>query len=493
MQLKPSFAEFTRLARKGNTIPVYAEMSGDLDTPVSAYLKTNPGYTGFLLESVDGAGNQARYSFVGVDPKRFVISDDSGTRLSDGERDLKKFGKTDPLTVLKEVLGGYRYVASRDLPRFCGGAVGFLSYDANRYFERLPQMKGKSVSPTLYFAIAEDLVIFDHLKRRMTVVSNAVIQKGKSPKDAYEEAAGRIARIRARLESRSIVTPGPASGRASYPIESNFSKEAFKKAIRKAKEHIRIGDIFQIVISQRFTRKTAVHPFNLYRSLRSVNPSPYMFFLSCEGFHLVGSSPEVHVRCEDGVVELRPIAGTRPRGRTDEEDNRLADELRKDQKELAEHVMLVDLGRNDLGRVCETGTVKVSEFMVIEKYSHVMHIVSHVKGLLKKGSDAFDVIRATFPAGTVSGAPKVRAMELIAAMEPGKRGTYAGLVGYFSFSGNFDSCITIRTAVVRDGRISVQAGAGVVLDSDPEREWEESRNKAKGVFAALDQAERGIE
>jgi anthranilate synthase component 1 len=499
VNIKPSFAEFAKLAKKGNTVPVYAEMTGDLDTPVSAYLKTNPGYTGFLLESVDGGRTQARYSFIGVEPKRFIVSDAKGTRLTDGEKVLERFAGTDALEALKQVLAGYRYVVSDALPRFCGGAVGFLGYDANRYFERLPEMKGAAAYPTLSFAIAEDLVIFDHVKRRMTVVANARIEAGKgvlqaeAVRRAYDDAVGRIARIRTRLESRSITVPGPVSARSSSPVESNFSKEGFKRAIRKAKEHIRIGDIFQIVVSQRFTRKTAVHPFNLYRALRGVNPSPYMFFLSCGGFHLVGSSPEVHVRCEDGVVELRPIAGTRRRGKTDEEDKALAEELMKDKKELAEHVMLVDLGRNDLGRVCETGTVKVSEFMVIERYSHVMHIVSHVKGMLKKGRDAFDVIRATFPAGTVSGAPKVRAMELIAELEPHKRGPYAGLVGYFSFSGNFDSCITIRTAVVENGKVWVQAGAGVVLDSDPEFEWEESRNKAKGVFAALDQAERGLE
>jgi anthranilate synthase component 1 len=499
LKLKPGFAEFAKLARKGNAVPVYAEMTGDLDTPVSAYLKTNPGYTGFLLESVDGGLTQARYSFIGVEPKRFIVSDHNGTRLTDGDRVIDRFGKLDPLDALKKVLGEYQYVASPDLPRFCGGAVGFLGYDANRIFERLPEMKGKMQYPVLSFAIAEDLVIFDHVKRRMTLVANAVIQKGKGAahveavRRAYDDAAGRIARMRERLESRSLSVPGPVSAKSSSPIVSNFSKEGFKKAIRKAKEHIRIGDIFQIVISQRFTRKTAVHPFNLYRALRSVNPSPYMFFLSCGGFHLVGSSPEVHVRCEEGVVELRPIAGTRRRGKTDEEDRALAAELLKDKKELAEHVMLVDLGRNDLGRVCDTGSVKVSEFMVIERYSHVMHIVSHVKGLLKKGFDAFDVIRATFPAGTVSGAPKIRAMELIARMEPHHRGPYAGMVGYFSFSGNFDSCITIRTAVVENGQVWVQAGAGVVLDSDPEFEWEESRNKAKGVFAALDQAERGLE
>jgi anthranilate synthase component 1 len=499
VNLKPSFAEFAKLAKKGNTVPVYAEMTGDLDTPVSAYLKTNPGYTGFLLESVDGGRTQARYSFIGVEPKRFIVSDAKGTRLTDGEKVLERFAGADALEALKKVLEGYRYVASDALPRFCGGAVGFLGYDANRYFERLPEMKGAASYPTLSFAIAEDLVIFDHVKRRMTVVANARVEASKgvpqaeAVRRAYDDAAGRIARIRTRLESRALTVPGPVSAKSSSPVESNFSKEGFKKAIRKAKEHIRIGDIFQIVVSQRFTRKTAVHPFNLYRALRGVNPSPYMFFLSCGGFHLVGSSPEVHVRCEDGVVELRPIAGTRRRGKTDEEDKALAAELMKDKKELAEHVMLVDLGRNDLGRVCETGTVKVSEFMVIERYSHVMHIVSHVKGLLKKGRDAFDVIRATFPAGTVSGAPKVRAMELIAELEPHKRGPYAGLVGYFSFSGNFDSCITIRTAVVENGKVWVQAGAGVVLDSDPEFEWEESRNKARGVFAALDQAERGLE
>lgn len=491
MQLKPGYAEFVKLAKKGNTVPVYAEMSGDLDTPVSAYLKTNPGYTGFLLESVDGGRNQARFSFIGVEPKRFVVADARGTRLTDGERDLQKFPGLDPLDALKKVLAGYRYVASPDLPRFCGGAVGFLGYDANRYFEKLPEMKGKSVYPTLSFAIAEDLVVFDHVKRRMTVVCNAVVRG--DVKAAYEDAAGRIARIRARLASRSLETPGSVSTKSHSPIESNMTKSAFLTAVRRAKNHIRIGDIFQLVLSQRFTRQTAAHPFNLYRALRSVNPSPYMFFLSCGGFHLVGSSPEVHVKVEDGVVELRPIAGTRPRGRTGEEDKRLADELSKDTKELAEHVMLVDLGRNDLGRVCKTGTVKVSEFKVIERYSHVMHIVSHVKGLLSSGKDAFDVIRATFPAGTVSGAPKVRAMELIAKFEPEKRGPYAGLVGYFSFSGNFDSCITIRTAVVENGRVWVQAGAGVVLDSDPTREWEETRNKAKGVFAALDLAERGLE
>ena len=497
LKITPSFSRFCELAKKGNTIPVYAEIMADLETPVSSYLKTHRGEEGFLLESVEGGRSQARYSFVGLEPETFIIHEGRETRVITKGRVTRRFKTEDPLKGLKETLSKYRYVETSDLPRFCGGAVGYLSYECNRFFEKSLKARGKAEFPDVFFMVTRKLLVFDHLMRRMKIVVN--VQTGsrrskQSLQKTYQEAVRDIETMLRRLEHTELETsPRVALGaKRSTKVKSNFTAPAFKKAVRRIQKQIHQGEAIQVVLSQRFERSLKVPAFDIYRSLRSVNPSPYMFYLDCGPFKVIGSSPETHVRCEQGKVELRPIAGTRPRGSTPEKDQMLAEQLKEDPKECAEHVMLVDLGRNDLGRVCQIGSVHVSEFMNIERYSHVMHIVSHVEGALDPKKDLYDVIRATFPAGTVSGAPKVRAMEIIADEEPGRRGPYAGLVGYLSFSGNFDSCITIRTMLVKDGTAYVQAGAGIVADSKPQKEWEETCNKAKGLLHAIDLAERGL-
>lgn len=497
VQAVPGFQRFCDLAKKGNLIPVYAEVLADLETPVSAFLKIKSGRHAFLLESVEGGQSQARYSFLGVDPAVIIESDGAKTSITkNGARTVRKSQK-DPLLELEGILKAYKFVPSPDLPRFCGGAVGFMGYDSNRFYERIPYNGKKSGLPDLFFMVMDTLLVFDHVQRKIKAVSNAYVPAGASAakkKESYDQA---VAKIQAMLERLRSAHPSPISARPGRKspglnVKANFTRERFQKTVKRIKEYIRQGDVIQTVLSQRFETPFSCEPFDIYRALRSINPSPYMFYLRCGAFDLVGSSPEVHVRCEDGVVTLRPIAGTRPRGKNSDEDAKLAKGLLADPKERAEHVMLVDLGRNDLGRVSKIGSVKVNQFMTIEKYSHVMHIVSEVKAKLLPGKTLYDVIRATFPAGTVTGAPKVRAMEILSELEPERRGPYAGLVGYLSFSGNFDSCITIRTMVLKDGVARVQAGAGVVADSDPAKEWIETRNKAMGLLKALELAERGL-
>jgi anthranilate synthase component 1 len=457
-------------------------------------MKIDKGDYSFLLESVEGGRNLARYSFLGSSPS-LVFSSSGGTVNIREGRITKTFASKDPLEDLKAVIKRFAYVKVKGLPRFSGGLVGFLGYDMVRFMEKIPDKNDDDLGVAdCVFMLTDTMLIFDHVDRSIKIVSNAHI-KG-DPAKAYDEAVMKIDRIYEDLKGRgkSAVPSFPVRRRTrALGIKSNFNKAAFEGIVTKGKSYIKKGDIIQVVLSQRLKLPVQSDPFHIYRALRSINPSPYMFYLKMKDVQLVGSSPEVMVRCEEGVVELRPIAGTRPRGSSDKEDKALARELLADPKERAEHIMLVDLGRNDIGRVCNYKSVKVSDFMTIERYSHVMHIVSNVKGELKKGKDAFDVIRATFPAGTVSGAPKVRAMEIIDELENIRRKTYAGCVGYFSFSGNLDSCITIRTILIKDKTAYVQAGAGIVADSKPEREYQETINKAKALIRAIEMAEKGLE
>ncbi|MFA5142758.1 MAG: anthranilate synthase component I [Candidatus Omnitrophota bacterium] len=488
----PSKKEFIALARKGNLIPVYTEIMADFETPLSAFTKIDRGEYSFLLESVEGGERIARYSFLGSKPSLVFSSRGNRVTLRAGGL-TKNMVVMDPIAELKKLLSVYKVVNVAGLPRFYGGFVGFLGYDMVRFMEKIPDENVDDLKvPDSVFMMTDTILVFDHVDHKIKVVSNAHVTK--DPARAYDEAIRKIKRIVKALKA-APAKKRPARPRAvgALKIKSNFSRREFENAVRKAKEYIRKGDIVQVVPSQRFAVSVTAHPFQIYRALRSINPSPYMYYLKLADFSLVGSSPEIMVRCEDGNVELRPIAGTRPRGQTAEDDERLARDLLADPKERAEHIMLVDLGRNDIGRVCDFKTVKVSELMTIEKYSHVMHIVSDVSGRLSKGKDAFDVIRATFPAGTVSGAPKVRAMEIIDSLENRRRKTYAGSVGYFSFSGNLDCCITIRTILVKDKTAYIQAGGGIVADSVPAREYEETVNKARALIKAIEMAEQGME
>ena len=485
----PDKERFIELAAQGNLVPVYREFMADMETPVSAFSKIDRADHGFLLESVEGGEKIARYSFLGSDPS--VIFRSRGREVT-----LVEHGKTtthtcdgSPLDELERLLGRYRVVELPELPRFFGGWVGYFAYDAIQYIEALPQRNPDDLElPELYFMMTDTILIFDHINHTIRVVSNAHIED--DPATAYVAACRTIDKIINRLVQPArhtvverVETPEPAE------VRSTFAKAEFEAAVEQGKEYIRAGDILQVVLSQRFEVESSSAPFNIYRALRSVNPSPYMYYLKLGDLALVGASPEILVRCEEGRIEVRPIAGTRARGATAEEDAALEQELLADPKERAEHIMLVDLGRNDVGRVSEFGTVRVPELMVIERYSHVMHIVSSVEGTLRGDRNAFDVLKASFPAGTVAGAPKIRAMQIIEELEKTRRGPYAGAVGYFSFSGNLDTCITIRTIIVKDGRCYVQAGAGIVADSVPEREYEETRNKARGMLKAITLAE----
>ncbi|WP_298271002.1 anthranilate synthase component I [Geobacter sp.] len=489
----PDFETFRALTDKGNLIPVCREIMADLDTPVSAFRKIDDGRYAFLLESIEGGEKWARYTFLGSNPTTVIRSRGATVELLSTGEAPRTVTTDDPLGFVRDYLARFTPVEIPGIPRFFGGAVGYLGYDMVRHFERLPTERPAVIGAwDSYFVITDTILVFDNVRQKITVVSNAHLDGGKTPEEAYAAATATIDAIIAKLR-----TPLPPAlpERAERPVSfaSNVTREAFEAAVEKCKEYIRAGDIFQVVLSQRFSGELTVEPFDIYRVLRTLNPSPYMFFLRLDDTLVVGASPEVMVRKEGERVELRPIAGTRPRGATPEEDARLALELLDDPKERAEHVMLIDLGRNDLGRVCRTGTVRVSELMVIERYSHVMHIVSNVRGELAAGKDAFDVVRATFPAGTLSGAPKVRAMEIIDELEPVRREVYGGAIGYFSFSGNMDLAIAIRTVVIRDGKVHLQAGAGIVADSDPEKEYQETVNKAMAVVKAIEAVERGLD
>lgn len=491
--LYPSWEEFQEKAQKGNLIPVYREILADRETPVSAFEKINDS-SAFLLESVEGGEKIARYSFLGSDSSLVLMSKNKEVKIIRGDYEERKEG--DPLTILKALLQSYRPIKVAGLPRFIGGTVGYLSYDMVRFWERIPENNPDEMGfPDCLFLITDTILVFDHLKHKIQIVSNAYIEG--DARAAYDEAQAKIEAVIQKLYKSKIPHNYPSAvSRAkeySFTPVSNFSPAQWDKVVMKAKEYIRAGEIIQVVLSQRFHHPLRTDPFDIYRALRIVNPSPYMYYLKYYGLHIIGSSPELLVRVDDGVAETRPIAGTRPRGINEEEDERLASELIADPKECAEHIMLVDLGRNDLGRVCQYGSVSVTQLMAVERYSHVMHLVSHVRGKLQSGRDAFDTLRACFPAGTVAGAPKVRAMEIIEELEPTRRGPYAGAMGYFSFSGNLDTCITIRTILVKDQDIYFQAGAGIVADSSPEKEYEETLNKARALHRAIEMAEEGLE
>ena len=489
----PSVEEFCSIASVNCVIPVYREVLADMETPVSAFKKLSTAAPAFLLESVEGSEKWGRYSFIGIEPRTVLKSKGNNIEIIENSRVTSKKG--DPLDVLKDILKGFAPVEAAGLPRFYGGAVGYIGYDMVRFFERLPDISKRDTD--LYdaiFLITGLLIIFDNLEQKIKVVYNAVVDR--SPNAVYEKAVKKIDEIVTRLKSPVPIDNGlksKVSSLKSQDVSSNFSKEGFLNAVEKAKEYIQAGDAIQVVLSQRFNTKLDVDPFDIYRCLRIVNPSPYMFYMKFPDIELIGSSPEILVRVEGKEIDVRPIAGTRRRGRTINEDKELEHELLSDPKEIAEHIMLVDLGRNDVGRVCRTGTVNVNEFMTVEKYSHVMHIVSNAHGKLKDDKDSFDALRACFPAGTLTGAPKVRAMEIIEELEPCKRGAYGGSVGYFGFSGNMDMAITIRTLVIKGDNIYIQAGAGIVADSVPENEYQETINKAKAMLKAVEMAREGLE
>jgi anthranilate synthase component 1 len=491
----PSLEEFRTKALRGNLVPVYREILADMETPVSALCKIDNGNYAFLLESVEGGENIAQYSFLGSNPSLiFWSKNNTVTTVRNGATD-RRDGVEDPFEELRKLMAEFRPVKVEGLPRFHGGAVGFVSYDMVRFFEKLPDSTTDDRQlPDCFFMITDTILVFDHVNHKIKVVSNAHINGGRQAVDeAYEEATAKIDEIISALK-RPVEYKSPARGQWDEgAVESNFTGQEYEKVVEAAKEYIKAGDIVQVVPSQRLSVPVSADSFDIYRALRAVNPSPYMYYLKLGDVKIAGSSPEVMVRTEEGRVTMRPIAGTNRRGSTEDEDKELAEELLADPKECAEHVMLVDLGRNDVGRVCEYGSVKVDELMVIEKYSHVMHIVSNVTGSLRRDKDSFDVLRACLPAGTVSGAPKIRAMEIIDELEPSRRGTYAGAVGYFSFSGNSDTAIAIRTILIKDGIAYVQAGGGVVADSVPEKEYQETMNKARACMRAIQLAQEGLE
>ena len=477
----PSLERVASYAGEANLVPVYREINADLETPVSAYLKVASGPYSYLLESVEGGERMARYSFIGMDPQK-VIKTGAGEEL----------GAIDPLIPVEEMLSEYKLADVDYLDKFNGGAVGYIAYDAVRYFEELPTPDVDPLGlPESIFMLSTTYLVFDHLRHKIKVVSHAHL-KGDAKK-AYDEAVGRIEDVVRRLKSFPNIPEPNLEMQTDADIEFNMSREYYEHMVNRTREYIIAGDVIQTVVAQRMSRPTSAHPFQIYRSLRAVNPSPYMYYLDMGDFQIVGASPELLVQVVDGSVAVHPIAGTRRRGRDEAEDLELEEELRTDEKERAEHIMLLDLGRNDVGRVSKPGTVEVTQILDIERYSHVIHLVSHVTGQLRDEYTNYDALRACFPAGTVSGAPKIRAMEIIAELEPDRRGVYAGAVGYFDFYGNMDTAIAIRTLVLKDGVAHVQAGGGIVYDSNPEDEYMETIHKASAVFKAIDQAEQEID
>lgn len=488
-----SLDEFKELAARGTFVPVCKEIMADLLTPVSAFLKIagNADYA-FLLESVEGGEHQGRYSFLGKDP--FLVL----RAGHDGKATIESAGVTTELTepfipALRRLMAGFKSPAVPGLPRFTGGAVGFLGYDATPWFEPVALSPGPAPSenePAAGFMVFDTVLAFDHVRHRILLISNARVRPNDDLDALYQFACARIGFLERELQA-SLSEPIPKRG-VPLTMRSNLSREQFESAVRKGQEYIAAGDIYQVVLSQRFDADVEADPFTVYRALRHVNPSPYMFYLRMGQRAVIGSSPEMLVRVENDQVQTHPIAGTRPRGRDEAEDVRLAEELKADEKERAEHVMLVDLGRNDVGRVAEYGSVRVPQFMGLERYSHVMHLVSVVEGRLAADCDRLDALVSCFPAGTVSGAPKIRAMEIIAELEPDRRGLYAGAVGYLDFAGNLDFCIAIRTIVMSGSKASVQAGAGIVIDSNPAAEFDETCSKAKALMRALELASEGL-
>ncbi len=492
--IRPSFEEFLAKTAEGNLIPIYTELVADFETPVSAFQKIDTGENTFLLESAETNDHVGRYSFLGSNPAVVFESRDLEIRILENGRETVFTTDTDPLAELEKLMSRYRPVREPALPAFTGGAVGFLTFDAVRFFEPTigAAPKDDLGLPETKFLITDTLLAFDHRRRKLQIIANAYLPEGTDPRAAYDAASLRIANILEKLRAPVAFAPLNTLELQSEVVPtSNTTREEYLATVSQVQEYIHAGDIFQIVPSQRFETPFTGNPLDFYRSLRSVNPSPYLFcFRFSPTFALVGSSPEVHVRLTNNLVEIRPIAGTRRRGENAVEDDANAAELLADPKERAEHLMLVDLARNDVGRIAEYGSVRVTDFMTIERYSHVMHIVSNVVGTLRGDRTSYDVMRATFPAGTVSGSPKVRAMQIINQVEKNKRGIYAGAVGYFGFDGALDSCIALRTAVLKDGKAYVQAGGGVVADSTPEGEYQETVNKAMGLMKAFSRAQQ---
>jgi anthranilate synthase component 1 len=487
-----TFEQFLELSKQGNVVPVVHELLADTETPVSAYLKIrDESEYSFLLESVEGGEKIARYSFLGFNP--FMVFEVKGKEFAVQVfreefrfvRELVK-GDTDPIAALKRIFGRFKAVSAHGLPRFSGGAVGYFGYESVQLVEDIPVLPSHDGVPDVLLMFFDSLLVFDNLQRKIFIIVNSFLQERttdvSSLRLTYDQAVRRMDVVQKILEKRihSELSSASADG-----VRHNIARDEFMRKVERSKEYILDGDIFQVVLSQRVDREVSLEPFDVYRMLRIINPSPYLYYLKADGLHIIGSSPEMLVRVEGKAVETRPIAGTRSRGVTPEEDKRLSKELLADEKELAEHLMLVDLGRNDIGRISEFGTVEVSQFMALEKYSHVMHIVSNVRGRLRSDVTALDALYSCFPAGTLTGAPKIRAMEIIAELEPTKRGIYGGAIGYVDFSGNLDSCIAIRTIVIKEGVARFQAGAGIVADSVPEREYQETLDKLAANLNAV--------
>lgn len=489
--LRPSLEEFSRLAREGNLIPIYQELLMDLETPLSFFKRLEKDRYAFLLESVEGSERWARYSFVGTRP--YLVLKSKGKRVEIVERGKKKsFVAENPLGILADLLKEYRPVTPEGVPPFFGGALGYVAYDAVEQFHGIPNMKRDPLGlPEIFFIFVQTLVAFDNLKHTIKVIDNVRLDPKTDLRKAYADAEARIRKLVSSLGKKAGAAEARAlpDGVKERKIRSNLTPEAFKAAVRKAKEYIEAGDIIQVVLCQRLETETRAKPFEIYRALRFINPSPYMFYLELEGLRIIGSSPETMVRLTGDTIELRPIAGTRRRGSNPAEEKELEADLLADPKEKAEHIMLVDLGRNDVGRVAEIGSVEVNELMTIEKYSHVIHLVSNIRGRLAPGKSPFDLFVSSFPAGTVSGAPKIRAMQIISELEPERRGPYAGAIGYFSFNGNLDTAIVIRTILMQGKKALIHAGAGIVADSDPEREYQETLSKARAMLKAIELAE----
>jgi len=488
----PSLDEVCALAGEGNLVPIYREIMADLETPVTAYLKVAQGPYSFLLESVEGGERLARYSFIGSDPYLVVRLSDGVLTATHQRGDKQVFPFTDPLEALQGFLTPYTPVRApgMDLPRFLGGAVGYLGYECIRYFEPRVPMAAADVLhlPDAVFMLTDTLLVFDHLRRRIKVVSHVHTDTGNLTA-AYDEAVERIDRLVGTLRNGVVTPPRGTDAKGETGPVGNFSRVEYEAVVERAKEYIAAGDIIQIVPSQRLTVPTSAAPFTIYRALRAINPSPYMVYFNLDGFQIVASSPESLVRNEGGTITTHPLAGTRPRGKTEDDDRALAEELVTDEKERAEHIMLVDLGRNDIGRIAEPGTVRVSSLMQVERYSHVMHLCSEVEGRLKPEYTSLDALRACFPMGTASGAPKIRAMEIIAELERERRGPYAGALGYVGYDGNMDFALALRTMPVMDGIAYPQAGGGVVADSSPEAEYHECHHKMGALLRAIEMAE----
>lgn len=487
-QIQPSFEEFQQLAAHHGVVPVWTELVADAETPITAFAKISGDGPAFLFESAEQDEKGGRYSILGAGAEREFVAHGCKYEVRRNGQVVRSGDAADPLKELEREMSGL--LAPSEVLHFPGGCIGYLSYDAIRYFEPTVPAPPKDELglPDMYFFTTDRIIVFDHLERRLKVTANAY-PSGSDLRTVYDSACEKVRTLLAQLaRPAALKAASPSAQPTSAPVVSNTKQSDFLRMVERAKEYIRAGDVFQVVLSQRFETPCDVAPLELYRALRFVNPSPYMFLIRCPGYHLVGSSPEVHVRVDSGQIQIRPIAGTIRRGTTPEEDQSNADKLLSDPKERAEHLMLVDLARNDVGRIAQYDTVRVTDFMTIERYSHVMHIVSNVVGKLSRGHSIYDVMRATFPAGTVSGAPKVRAMQIINELEQSKRCSYSGAVGYFGYDGNLNSCIALRTVLLKDGKAYVQAGAGVVADSTPQGEHQETINKAMGVIRAIERA-----